>query len=278
MRRIGFISLALGAVAWAAPPLVYDGPLDIATSADGALRPVVGVQNVQVFRANRKASAHADGLTDTYNHAPMLCHWRGRFYVEYLSGPVNEHDNPTVTSLTTSVDGINWDAPHVIFPSITLPDGKQTIAHQRMGFYVAPDGRLLVAAFAGSRVLRVPLTDVLDHDWVLMPRRSASRKAFDRTFLGAGLVPPAARIETESFHIAMGLVAHTRMLAVVPIGAYRQQAAVLRRVAMAPAFAPSSVVMLTPKGVVPVLPVSPLGPVSPRVPCGPVGPWMPVSP
>jgi DNA-binding transcriptional LysR family regulator len=106
-----------------------------------------------------------------------------------------------------------------------------------------------------ARRRRVPLADLLDADWVLMPRRSASRKAFDRAFLGAGLVPPAARIETESFHIAMGLVAHTRMLAVVPIGAYRQQAAVLRRVAMAPAFAPSSVVMLTPKGVVPVLPV-----------------------
>lgn len=106
-----------------------------------------------------------------------------------------------------------------------------------------------------ARRRRVPLNDVLDHDWVLMPRRSASRKAFDRAFLAAGLVPPAPRIETESFHIALELVAHTRMLAVVPIGAYRQQAAVLRRVAMTPAFAPSAVVLLTPRGVVPELPV-----------------------
>jgi hypothetical protein len=40
---------------------------------------VVGAQNIQVFRANRTASAHADGLTDTYNHAPMLAYWHDRF-------------------------------------------------------------------------------------------------------------------------------------------------------------------------------------------------------
>ena len=68
-------------------------------------------------------------------------------------------------------------------------------------------------------------------------------------------MPPSARIETESFYIALGLVAHTRLLAVVPMGAYRQQVALVRRVAMVPAFAPSTVVLLTPKGVVPELPV-----------------------
>lgn len=150
MRPTGFVFLALGTAAFAAPPLVYDGPVEVANSADGALRPVVGVHNIQVFRANRTASAHADGLTDTYIHAPMLAWWGGRFYLEYLSGPVNEHDNPTVTSLTTSADGIHWDAPRVIFPSIVLPDGKQTIAHQRMGFHVAPDDRLLALSFYGT--------------------------------------------------------------------------------------------------------------------------------
>jgi len=132
------------------PPLVYTGPTEIAATADGGLQPVVGVQNIQVFRANRTASAHADGLTDTYNHAPMLAYWHGRFYLEYLSGAVNEHDNPTVTSLTNSADGLTWSAPRVIFPAITLPDGTHTIAHQRMGFYVAPDGRLLALSFYGT--------------------------------------------------------------------------------------------------------------------------------
>lgn len=131
-------------------PLRFERPIDVAPTADGGLRPVMGVQNIQVFRANRRAPGHADGLTDTYVHAPMLCHWRGKFYLEYLSGTVNEHDNPTVTSLTSSVDGLTWASPKVVFPAFALPDGTQTIAHQRMGFYVAPDGRLLVLSFYGK--------------------------------------------------------------------------------------------------------------------------------
>ena len=50
--------------------------------------------------------AHADGLAHTYTHQPMLAWWRGRFYLEYLSAPRNEHDDGTVTSLTTSPDGV----------------------------------------------------------------------------------------------------------------------------------------------------------------------------
>ena len=133
-----------------ASPVRFNGVVDVAPTADGGLSPVVGVQNIQVYRANRTAPARADGLADTYLHAPMLAHWRGRFYLEYLSGPVNEHDNPTVTSLTTSADGLTWDAPRLLFPSIALPDGTHTIAHQRMGFYVAPDGRLLALSFYGT--------------------------------------------------------------------------------------------------------------------------------
>jgi hypothetical protein len=150
MRRVGFISLALGTIACAVPPLVHDGPVEVANSADGALRPVVGVHNIQVYRANRTASVHADGLTDTYVHAPMLCHWRGHYYIEYLSGPRAEHEDPCATSLTRSADGITWEAPRVIFPAFELPDGSKTIAHQRMGFYAAPNGRLLALGFYGK--------------------------------------------------------------------------------------------------------------------------------
>jgi hypothetical protein len=143
----GLLPLALSA---AEPTVRFTGALDVAPTADGGLRPVVGVHNIQVYRANRTAPTHADGLTDTYLHAPMLAHWRGKFYLEYLSGKKNEHDNPTVTSLVTSADGLNWDAPRVIFPAFALPDGTQTIAHQRMGFYVAPDQRLLALSFYGK--------------------------------------------------------------------------------------------------------------------------------
>lgn len=143
-------SLADALAAEGKPPLAYVGSETATSDSDGALRPVVGVQNIQVVRANRTAPDHADRNNDTYLHQPMLAWWRGKFYLEYLSGPKNEHDNPTVTSLTTSVDGRTWDNPRIVFPAFALPDGSQTIAHQRMGFYVAPNGRLLALAFHGK--------------------------------------------------------------------------------------------------------------------------------
>jgi hypothetical protein len=145
-----FLFLALGtASAFAAPPLRYVGTETATTAPDGGLRPVVGVHNQQIYRASRTAPTHLDGLKHTYLHQPMLAYWNGRFYVEYLSGAVNEHDNPTDTSLLTSVDGLTWEAPRTIFPAFKLPDGSFTITHQRMGFYVAPNGKLLALAFHG---------------------------------------------------------------------------------------------------------------------------------
>jgi len=136
-------------VAEEAPPVRFIGDASVTTSADGGLRPVVGVHNLQVYRANRTAPAHADGLTDTYLHAPMLAYWKGRYWLQYLSGPVSEHQSPCASSLMSSTDGLGWDAPRIVFPSLPLPDGKHTLAHQRMGFYVAPDGRLLTVGFLG---------------------------------------------------------------------------------------------------------------------------------
>ena len=131
-------------------PLRYVGTTVATSDADGALRPAIGVQNFQVVRANRTASEHRDHLPDTYLHQPMLAWAHGKFYLEYLSAPRNEHEAPTNTSLTTSIDGRTWDAPRTIFPAFLLPDGSSTIAHQRMGFYIAPNGRLLALAFYGK--------------------------------------------------------------------------------------------------------------------------------
>ncbi len=151
--RFAPLTLALAAATvalHAAPPVVYTGTTQATTTADGGLRPVIGVHNIQVVRSNRTTPYHQDGLVHTYLHAPMLAHWRGHFYLEYLSGPKNEHDNPTATSLTRSTDGLTWEVPRTVFPSFPLPDGTQTIAHQRMGFYVSPDDRLLVLSFFGK--------------------------------------------------------------------------------------------------------------------------------
>lgn len=138
------------AAATSPPPFVFTGSERVESTADGGLRPVVGVQNIQIYRANRTRPANAEKLGHTYFHQPMLAWWRGKFYVEFLSNPVGEHQAAGSTWLTSSADGVTWDAPRVIFPPFALPDGTQTLAHQRMGFYVAPDGRLLALAFYGK--------------------------------------------------------------------------------------------------------------------------------
>ena len=133
-----------------APQISYLGQEKVTSNADGGLRPVVGVQNIQVFRANRTHTEHGDGLGDTYVHAPMLAWWHGRFYLDFLTAPVGEHQPPTQTSLTTSEDGVQWAAPKILFPSFRLPDGTFSVMHQRMSFFVAPSDRLLATGFHGQ--------------------------------------------------------------------------------------------------------------------------------
>lgn len=128
----------------------------------GALRPAVGVHCFQVFRANRGAPGpHEPKPGWTYNHAPMLAHWKGRFWLQYLSNPLYEHVAPGCTLLTSSSDGREWESPRVLFPEYPLAaEDRQRLAdvgpvpecalmHQRMGFHVAPNGRLLTLAFYG---------------------------------------------------------------------------------------------------------------------------------
>ncbi len=135
---------------------------------DGRFRPAVGVRNFQVLRGNRKhpeqlydmtkipvyPGAGLEGVGFTYNHAPMLCYWRDMFWLEYLSCPVHENRALGHSLLTWSSDGQNWVRPEVIFPAKIIRDKKDnvekySICHQRMGFYVAPNGRLLVLSYYG---------------------------------------------------------------------------------------------------------------------------------
>lgn len=89
----------------------------------GQLTPVLGVHNIQVMRASREFPETADGMGWTYNHAPMLAYWNGRFYLEYLTNPVGEHIPPSQSMLTTSADGYHWDKPVSVFPVYRIPDG-----------------------------------------------------------------------------------------------------------------------------------------------------------
>ena len=120
---------------------------------DGQMRPAIGVQSYQILRANRTHPEWSDGLGWTYNHAPMLAYFNGQFYCEYLTNPTGEHIPPGVTMLTHSADGKNWTKPVVLFPIYFTANEDATIVfkymHQRMGFYVAPNGRFLAMAYYG---------------------------------------------------------------------------------------------------------------------------------
>jgi hypothetical protein len=134
-------------------PVRYIGGVTVHQQAhDGQLRPAVGVESYQVMRANRSKPELADNFGWTYNHAPMITYWNNRFYLEYLSDPTSELGVPGQTLVATSLDGRNWAFPQVVFPVYKLlpPDPEGTaLMHQRMGFYIAPNGRLLVMAFYG---------------------------------------------------------------------------------------------------------------------------------
>lgn len=123
---------------------------------DGGLSPVVGVHNIQTMRANRRYDLyHQNENGWTYNHQPMMAYWNGKFYMHYLSNPVDEHVGAGRTLLQTSDDGYNWTSPEVLFPVYPVPDGftkegvdgvaknLDAVMHQRVGFYVSKSGRLL---------------------------------------------------------------------------------------------------------------------------------------
>lgn len=127
----------------------------------GQLSPALGVHNIQVMRANRENPALAEDLGWTYNHAPNLAFWNNTFYYQYLNDPVGEHIPPGRTMMLTSKDGYQWSKAITLFPEYKIPNGttkegvegkaKKLIAvmHQRMGFYVSSDNRLLTLAYYG---------------------------------------------------------------------------------------------------------------------------------
>ena len=74
-----------------------------------------------------------------------------------MSDEIQEHTPPGRTLIMTSENGRDWSIPKIVFPVYDLPDinfadinisaGTKSVMHQRMGFYVAPNGRLLTSGF-----------------------------------------------------------------------------------------------------------------------------------
>lgn len=127
----------------------------VATPArhDGGLKPVVGVHNIQVMRGEKPW---------TYNHQPFLAYWKGQFWLHYLTNPRSEHEAPGRTMLMHSQDGYHWTEPIVLFPEYNVPDGitkptlpgvvskgLKAVMHQRVGFYVSKNDRLLATGNYG---------------------------------------------------------------------------------------------------------------------------------
>lgn len=120
---------------------------------DGGLKPVVGVHTIQTMRGENPW---------TYNHQPMICHWNGKFYMHYLTDPRHEHEAPGKTMLQTSDDGYTWTTPVELFPEYPVPEGwtkagkdfpaahdLKAVMHQRVGWYVAPNGKLIATGNYG---------------------------------------------------------------------------------------------------------------------------------
>lgn len=155
------IALSADRPAFADEPVRYTGEIQPDKAYyDGRLPHAVGVHNIQAMRANRTRPPGGGVTGFTYNHQPYLAYWNGRFHLQYLSALTQEHEPPTHTSVMTSDDGYTWSPPRVVFPEYVLPEIKQegvhiaagamtAVMHQRMGFYVAPNGRLLTLGFYG---------------------------------------------------------------------------------------------------------------------------------
>ncbi|WP_297088128.1 hypothetical protein [uncultured Draconibacterium sp.] len=152
--------LAQGQIINPNEPVKYIGKDQISNSDykegyhDGQMQPAIGVQNYQILRANRSYPEKSDGLGWTYNHAPNLAYWNNQFYCHYLSNPTGEHIAPGATLISSSKDGMTWEKPKLAFPIYFTANDDASInfffMHQRMGFYVAPNGRLLTMGFYGS--------------------------------------------------------------------------------------------------------------------------------
>lgn len=159
---IGVLSVLLCTVAKAQESIRYTGNALVNVDYHhGQLRPVMGVHNIQIMRANREHPELGDNMGWTYNHAPMLAYWNNRFYVEYLSDEKGESIPPGQTLLLSSADGYTWDKPVLLFPPYKIPDGTvkeghpgvakdlMAVMHQRMGFYVSKSKKLLALGYYG---------------------------------------------------------------------------------------------------------------------------------
>lgn len=129
----------------------------------GQIFPAKGVKLHQVSRANRNKELD-DNTGFTYKHAPDMAYWNGRFYIQYLCNPKDEHTDESVNILVSSKDGVEWSDHRISFPAYKIPPCEITdykgethlfdgtayaFIHHRMCFYKSSDDRMLLLSFYG---------------------------------------------------------------------------------------------------------------------------------
>ncbi len=131
---------------------------------DGGYRPVVGVQEHALFRPTNNTSSAASAMPGhtvrpiRFAHHQFLTYWQNKFWVFYMGYQTG--DSTKAGYLHWSDDGRTWDesTSAVVFPA-------PLVTHQRMAFYTATNGRLLVTTWysqngeaarggVGSRLVR----------------------------------------------------------------------------------------------------------------------------
>lgn len=162
-RAIPTIGLCFPLVLAAPPTITMSGGKSVADRRhDGALRPVVGVQEHSLFRPTdlpgaKALEGHAVART-RFNHHPFITFWGGRFWAYYIGFQIDESTKGGY--LQWSRDGRTWNDTDkaTLFPA-------PLATHQRTAFFIAANDRLLATTWyspngeagrggTGSRLVR----------------------------------------------------------------------------------------------------------------------------
>ena len=161
-----FIALVFVSTAFGDDPIRIEGPEQDRVSnqfCDGGIPPVIGVQNIEVFRASRTRPDLTDGKGWTYNHHIDICCWKGWLYVAWSNGEKDEDTWPAHEVYSTSSDGVSWTQPVELFPlGMSNP--------LRMYFYHAANGKML--AIDARRAVEGKVTDATEGGIVVRELRA----------------------------------------------------------------------------------------------------------
>ena len=99
-----------------------------------------------------------------------------------------------------------------------------------------------------ARRRAVALADLLDAPWVVAPRSTYTRQAFEMAFMSQGMPAPVPMVESPSFHASFAVIARqTDFITIAPSSAVRYYAGlgIVRPIRLATPFPPDRMVFVT---------------------------------